>query len=64
MPFRRVSHKIKVEAVKKCLKLENIEKVAKEYGISESTIRRAYEKILDNAEQAIPKGPIDALKKN
>ena len=63
MPFRRVSHKIKVEAVKKCLKLENIEKVAKEYGISESTIRRAYEKILDNAEQAIPKGPIDALKK-
>jgi len=63
MPFRRVSHKDRVEAVKSCIKLENIKEVAKEYGISESTLRRDYEKILDNIEQVIPKGLIDALKK-
>jgi hypothetical protein len=41
-----------------------IKEVAKEYGISESTLRRDYKKVLDNVEHVIPKGPIDALKKN
>lgn len=63
MPFRRIPNEVKAEAIKKCLKLENIKEVAEEYGISESTLRRDYQKVLDNVEESISKGPIDALKK-
>jgi len=63
MPFRRVPKEVKAEALKKCLKLENIKEAAEEFDISESTLRRDYQKVLDNVEESISKGPIDVLKK-
>lgn len=61
--FRRIPHEKKVQAVKECLKAENIKQVAEKHDISESTLRRYCEKVIDNTEEVIPKGPIDALKK-
>lgn len=61
--FRRIPHGKRVEAVKECLKTENIKQVAKKHDISESTLRRDCKKVINNTEKVIPKGLIDAIKK-
>jgi len=63
MSYRKIPYEDKVEAVRECLKAENIKEIAEKYGISESTLRRNCKKALNRIEFTIPGGPIDDLKK-
>jgi uncharacterized protein YidB (DUF937 family) len=63
MSYRKVSHEIKVKAVQECLKAENIKEIAEKHGISESTLRRECNRVINNVVLTIPGGPIDVFKK-
>jgi len=69
MPFRNIPQEIKVKTVLECLEINNdkVKEAAEKYGISEVTIKRNCEKVLNSTNEIIKTkkpGPIAFLKKN
>ena len=48
MPNRKVQLVLKVQAMRECLHLENVESVMRKYGLSESSAFRWFEEILEH----------------
>ena len=55
MAFRRIPHKNKVKAIQECIEIKNTKEIAKKYDMSESTLIRYCNDLLEETDDMLKK---------